>query len=212
MANLDLKFYWAVFLRRLPYFLVIAALLLAVGAHRRLHPAAGLPLDAPACWSSRSRSRTSSPQTTVPVEPLRAGADHRAAADDAGQPARRSPSGSGSTPTSRRCRPAPSSATCATASSSSASPRTPPSGPTRPGATIIGVAFEAPTAGARQQGRQRAGQPGAAGERAAPHRPRRRHAGVLPGARSSGWRASSSASPRRSPTSRPPTSRRCPTA
>ena len=30
MANLDVKFYWAVFLRRLPYFLVIAALLLAV--------------------------------------------------------------------------------------------------------------------------------------------------------------------------------------
>lgn len=31
MANLDLKFYWAVFLRRLPYFLVIAALLSAIG-------------------------------------------------------------------------------------------------------------------------------------------------------------------------------------
>ena len=30
MANLDIKFYWAVFLRRLPYFLVIAAFLLAV--------------------------------------------------------------------------------------------------------------------------------------------------------------------------------------
>ena len=30
MANFDLKFYWAVFLRRLPYFLVVAALLTAV--------------------------------------------------------------------------------------------------------------------------------------------------------------------------------------
>ena len=30
MGNLDLKFYWAVFLRRLPYFLVVAALLTAV--------------------------------------------------------------------------------------------------------------------------------------------------------------------------------------
>ena len=30
MADLDIKFYWAVFLRRMPYFLVIAALLLAV--------------------------------------------------------------------------------------------------------------------------------------------------------------------------------------
>jgi uncharacterized protein involved in exopolysaccharide biosynthesis len=30
MANLDIKFYWAVFVRRLPYFLVIAAFLLAV--------------------------------------------------------------------------------------------------------------------------------------------------------------------------------------
>jgi protein tyrosine kinase modulator len=30
MANLDIKFYWAVFLRRLPYFLVIAVFLLAV--------------------------------------------------------------------------------------------------------------------------------------------------------------------------------------
>jgi polysaccharide chain length determinant protein (PEP-CTERM system associated) len=30
MGNLDLKFYWAVFLRRLPYFLVVAALLIAV--------------------------------------------------------------------------------------------------------------------------------------------------------------------------------------
>jgi polysaccharide chain length determinant protein (PEP-CTERM system associated) len=31
MGNLDLKFYWAVFLRRLPYFLVIVAFLTAVG-------------------------------------------------------------------------------------------------------------------------------------------------------------------------------------
>ena len=30
MGNLDLKFYWAVFLRRLPYFLVVTALLTAV--------------------------------------------------------------------------------------------------------------------------------------------------------------------------------------
>ena len=35
--------------------------------------------------------------------------------------------------------------------------------------------------GVRGQGRQRAGQPGAAGERAAPHRPRRRHLELLPG-------------------------------
>ena len=31
MANLDLKYYWAVFQRRLPYFLVIATLLAAIG-------------------------------------------------------------------------------------------------------------------------------------------------------------------------------------
>jgi protein tyrosine kinase modulator len=31
MPNLDLKFYWAIFLRRLPYFLVIAAFLAAIG-------------------------------------------------------------------------------------------------------------------------------------------------------------------------------------
>ena len=31
MANLDLKYYWAVFKRRLPYFLVIVTLLAAIG-------------------------------------------------------------------------------------------------------------------------------------------------------------------------------------
>ena len=31
MANLDLKYYWAVFKRRLPYFLVIVTLLSAIG-------------------------------------------------------------------------------------------------------------------------------------------------------------------------------------
>ena len=43
MGNLDLKFYWAVFLRRLPYFLVVAALLTAVAVTARLRAAAGLP-------------------------------------------------------------------------------------------------------------------------------------------------------------------------
>jgi uncharacterized protein involved in exopolysaccharide biosynthesis len=31
MANLDLRYYWAVFRRRLPYFLVIATLIAAIG-------------------------------------------------------------------------------------------------------------------------------------------------------------------------------------
>ena len=60
MANLDLKYYWAVFLRRLPYFLVIAALLAAIG----ITVASILPpvyqLARRACWSSRSRSRATS--------------------------------------------------------------------------------------------------------------------------------------------------------
>ena len=53
---------------------------------RRLDPAAGLPQPGRACWSSRSRSRASSPRPTVPVNPFEQIADHRAAADDARQP------------------------------------------------------------------------------------------------------------------------------
>ena len=143
---------------------------------------------------------------------LRAGADHRAAADDAGEPARarrpgralRRPAGD----VGRRAW----SATCASASSSSASAPTRPAGPTDAGRHHHRRRLRGADAGARQQGRQRAGQPGAAGERQAAHRPGRRHAASSSRPRSSGWRASSSASPRRSPPSRPRTSRRCPTA
>ena len=46
MANtstIDLKFYWAVFLRRLPYFLVVAALFTAAAEALREGIAAGFP-------------------------------------------------------------------------------------------------------------------------------------------------------------------------
>jgi len=66
--DLDLKFYWAVFLRRLPYFLVVAAFLAAIG----ITTAAILP----PVYSS-SASMLVEPQqipdelaaTTVPVNP-----------------------------------------------------------------------------------------------------------------------------------------------
>ena len=84
--------------------------------------------------------------------------------------------------------------------------------PGMPGATIIGVAFEAPTAELANKGANELVEPGAAGERAAARRARRRHAGVLRGRDRPAGRPSSSASRSRSPTSRPPTSTRCPTA
>jgi polysaccharide chain length determinant protein (PEP-CTERM system associated) len=68
MGNLDLKFYWAVFLRRLPYFLVIAALLTAGGVT--------VAMILPPVYTS-SASMLVEPQqipgelaqTTVPVNP-----------------------------------------------------------------------------------------------------------------------------------------------
>jgi polysaccharide biosynthesis transport protein len=68
MPNLDLKFYFAVFLRRLPYFLVIAAFLAAIG----ITVASILP---PVYRSSASilvesqQIRGDLAQTTVPVNP-----------------------------------------------------------------------------------------------------------------------------------------------
>lgn len=69
MGNLDLKFYWAVFLRRLPYFLVIAALVTAIG----VTVAAILP---PSYRSQASmlvepqQIPDDLAQTTVPVNPF----------------------------------------------------------------------------------------------------------------------------------------------
>ena len=59
MANLDLKYYWAVFKRRLPYFLVIVTLLAAIGITvASILPPVYRPRRA--CSPSRSRSRASS--------------------------------------------------------------------------------------------------------------------------------------------------------
>ena len=209
MGNFDLKFYWAVFLRRLPYFLVIAAFLITV--------AATVAAILPPVYRS-SASMLVEPQqipgelaeTTVPINPYeqaqiieqrlmtranllgtrRAGRALRRPARDAGRrDGRRHPRAH----------------------------RVHRLQPRRDQAAHAGRhhhrrRLRGADRGARQQGRQRAGQPGAAGERAAAHRPGRRHAGVLRGRGRRGWPKRSSASPRRSPTSRPPTSRRCPTA
>lgn len=69
MVNLDLKFYWAVFLRRLPYFLVILAFLTAIGVT--------VAMILPPVYTS-SASMLVEPQqipdelaqTTVPVNPF----------------------------------------------------------------------------------------------------------------------------------------------
>lgn len=71
MANtstIDLKFYWAVFLRRLPYFLVVAALLTAVGVT--------VAMVLPAVYRSQASMLVEPQQipdqlaeTTVPINP-----------------------------------------------------------------------------------------------------------------------------------------------
>ena len=211
MGNLDLKFYWAVFLRRLPYFLVIVAFLTAGRGDGGDDPAAGLHqlgqhAGRAAADPGRARPDHGAGQS------LRAGADHRAAADDPGQPAgarqahralrrhrpadvgqrhgqrhqpayRRS-SASSPTPPARPTPPAP-------PSSASPSTRRPASSPTR-----------APTSWSTSCSRRTSS--------SAPAAPTTRWSSSSP--RSTGSRASSSGRARRSPSSRPRTSSRCPTA
>ena len=212
MGNLDLKFYWAVFLRRLPYFLVIVAFLTAVGVT--------VAMILPPVYTS-SASMLVEPQqipgdlaqTTVTGRPLRAGADHRAAADDAGEPARarqadrhvrRHRAADDLERHGRRHPPA--------HHLHRLRPGRDPRRPNTPGATIIGVSFEAPTGEFANKGanelvnlvleenvRLRTG-------------PGQRHAASSSSPRSTACRASSSGRAPRSPSSRPRTSRRCPTA
>lgn len=69
MVNLDLKFYWAVFLRRLPYFLVIVAFMTAIGVT--------VAMILPPVYTSAASILVEPPQiadqataqTTVPVNP-----------------------------------------------------------------------------------------------------------------------------------------------
>ena len=145
MGNLDLKFYWAVFLRRLPYFLVIVAFLTAVGGDGGDDPAAGLYQLGQ--HAGRAAADPGRPRPDHGAgQPLRAGADHRAAADDAGEPlalAKR-------IGIVRRDRAADDlerawSATSASASTFIGFTPDVTRAPNTPGATIIGVAFEAPT-------------------------------------------------------------------
>ena len=84
MGNVDLKFYLSIFLRRLPYFIVIAAFLSAVGI--------AVASILPPIYSSTATILVEAPQipgdlarTTVPIDPVAADPDHRAAADDPGQ-------------------------------------------------------------------------------------------------------------------------------
>ena len=59
MGNLDVKYYWAVFRRRLPYFMVILTLLAAMAiTFAYILPPVYRPRRA--SWPSRSRSRGSS--------------------------------------------------------------------------------------------------------------------------------------------------------
>ena len=210
MDKLDLKFYWSVFLRRLPYFLVVLALLTAIGIT--------VAMILPPVYRS-SASMLVEPQqipgdlaqSTVPVNPFEqvqiietrlmtranlAGArrPHRAL--------RRRAGALGGRPGDRHAR-----AHRVHRLHPRRDPRAGDAGRHHHRRRLRGA-----DAGVRQQGRQRARQHRARGERQAPHRPGRRHAAVLREPRSSGCRASSSASPRRSPPSRRRTSRRCPTA
>ena len=163
MANLDIKFYWAVFVRRLPYFLVVAAFLLAV--------AVTVAFILPPVFRSTASMLVEPQQipdelaaTTVPVDPyeqaqiieqrLMTRANLLALAERVGIHADQPEMPANALVGDIRDRiefigfiPDPTRR------------------PTDPGATIIGIAFSAPTPGARQQGRQRARQPGAAGER-----------------------------------------------
>ena len=211
MGNLDLKFYWAVFLRRLPYFLVIVAFLTAV--------AVTVAMILPPVYTS-SASMLVEPQqipgelaqTTVPVNPyeqaqiieqrLMTRANLLALAKRIGLYADIDPPMSANAMVSDirdahrvhrlRARRHPRAATPpAPPSSASPSTRRPATSPTR-----------APTSWSTSCSR-RTSSSGPAG-------PTTRWSSSRP--RSTGSRASSSGRATRSPSSRPRTSRRCPTA
>ena len=180
MGNLDLKFYLSIFLRRLPYFLVIAAFLSAVG----IAVASILP---PIYRSTRldPGREPADPGRARPVhragQPDRADPDHRAAADDPGEPAepRRAASSiyadqpdiaANAIVDDMRSRTA-----CCHAPERSAR---------GPGATILEVSFSSPEPAPGRRGHQRARHPDPAGER-------QRSAPTAPGTRSTSSRTRS---------------------
>ena len=86
MGQLDLKFYLSIFLRRLPYFLVIAAFISAIGI--------AVASILPPIFRSSATILVESPQipdelarSTVPENTGGADPDHPAAAADPGKPA-----------------------------------------------------------------------------------------------------------------------------
>ena len=85
MPNLDLRYALAVFLRRLPYFLVITAFLTAIGVT--------VAFILPPVYKSSASMLVESQQIPGDLaaehgagQPVRAGADHRAADHDPRQP------------------------------------------------------------------------------------------------------------------------------
>jgi polysaccharide chain length determinant protein (PEP-CTERM system associated) len=143
MDKLDLKFYWSVFLRRLPYFLVVLALLSAIGVT--------VALILPPVYRSAASMLVEPQQipdelaqTTVPVNPfeqvqiieqrLMTRANLIALADRIGLYADQPELGAGAKVTDMRER----------IEFLGFEPDV-TRGPTVPGATIIGVAFNAPT-------------------------------------------------------------------
>ena len=210
MDKLDLKFYWSVFLRRLPYFLVIAGALSAIGVT--------VAMILPPVYRS-SASMLVEPQqipgelaqSTVPVNPfeqvqiieqrLMTRANLIALADRIGLYADE-PELSAGARGRRHAR-----AHRVHRLHARRDPRA-----ARPRRHHHRRRLRGADAGVRQQGRQRARQPRARGERQAPHRPGRRHAAVLRERGRAAPGRARSARPRRSPPSRPRTSRRCPTA
>ena len=212
MGNLDLKFYWAVFLRRLPYFLVIVAFLTAIGVT--------VAMILPPVYTS-SASMLVEPQqipgdlaqTTVPVDPfeqaqiieqrLMTRANLLALAKRDRHLRRRRPADVLERPWS---------ATSAERITFIGFVPDVTRGAEHPRRHHHRRLLRGADRRVRQQGRERARQPRARGERQAPHRagPTTRCSSSSP--RSTGCRASSSGRATRSPSSRPRTSRRCPTA